>query len=70
MRNTMDRYTVRRLVNDLIDRLICEGVSKQEIIEMIDEDDFYSDSDKEYFDINWLYSNDMMDSFTPYPDQN
>lgn len=52
-----DRYTVRRIINDLIDRLIDEGVSKQDIIEMIDEDDYYSNSDKEYFDINWLYSN-------------
>ena len=65
-----DRYTVRRIINDMIDRLIYEGVSKQDIIEMIDEDDYYSDSDKEYFDINWLYKNDMMDSFTPYPEQN
>lgn len=51
----IDRYTVRRIVNDLIDMLIDEGISKQNIIEKLDEDDFYSDSDKEYFDINWLY---------------
>lgn len=51
----MDRYTVRRIVNDLIDMLIYEGVSKEKITNMLDEDDFYSDSDKEYFDINWLY---------------
>lgn len=51
----MDRYTARRLVNDLIDMLIDNGVSKKEITDMIDEDDFYSESDKEYFDVNWLY---------------
>lgn len=50
-----DRYTVRRIVNDLIDLLIEEGVSKKSIIEKIDEDDFYSDADREYFDIGWLY---------------
>ena len=50
-----DRYTTRRIVNDLIDMLIEEGVSKQDIVEKLDEDDFYSDADREYFDINWLY---------------
>lgn len=58
MEGKVDRYTVRRIVNDLIDMLIEEGVSKQSIIDMIDEDDFYSDSDKEYFDISWLYQKD------------
>lgn len=55
MEGKVDRYTTRRIINDLIDMLLDEGVSKQDIIEKIDEDDFYSDSDKEYFDINWLY---------------
>lgn len=54
----MDRYTARRIVNDLIDMLIIEGVSKQQIISMLDEDDYYSDADKEYFDITWLYKQD------------
>lgn len=58
MTGMVDRYTTRRIVNDLIDMLLNEGVSKQDIIDKIDEDDFYSDSDKEYFDINWLYKND------------
>lgn len=53
-----DRYTTRRVVNDLIDMLLNEGVSKQDIIDKIDEDDFISDSDREYFDINWLYKED------------
>ena len=53
-----DRYTTRRIVNDLIDMLLNEGVSKQDSIDKIDEDDFYSDSDREYFDINWLYKED------------
>ena len=53
-----DRYTTRRIVNDLIDMLLNEGVSKQDIIDKIDEDDFFSDSDREYFDINWLYKED------------
>lgn len=53
-----DRYTTRRVVNDLIDMLLDECVSKQDIIDKIDEDDFLSDSDREYFDINWLYKED------------
>lgn len=55
MARNPDRYTTRRIVNDLIDMLLSEGVSKQAVIDMIDEDDFYDDADKEYFDINWLY---------------
>lgn len=58
MANLVDRYTARRIVNDLIDMLLDNGISKQEIIDVIEADDFYSDSDKEYFDINWLYKND------------
>lgn len=50
-----DRYLVRRVVNDLIDMLINEGVSKEDIIDQLGE---ILDSDKEYFDINWLYTND------------
>ena len=58
MAGSFDRYTARRIVNDLIDMLIDNGVSKQEIIDVIDADEFYSESDKEYFDINWLYKED------------
>lgn len=47
---TMDRYTVRRVVNDLIDRMIDEGISREEIVELLDLDD----SEKEYFDVKWL----------------
>lgn len=53
MYNHIDRYTVRTVVNDLIDRLIDECVSKKEIAEMLD----LTDGEKEYMDINWLYEN-------------
>jgi hypothetical protein len=47
-----DRYLIRRVVNDLIDMLIDEGVEREDIIDQLGE---ILDSDKEYFDINWLY---------------
>lgn len=50
-----DRYTIRRIVNDLIDRLIDEGVSRRDIRELL-EDTF--DSDREYLDIEWLFKNE------------
>lgn len=50
-----DRYTIRRIVNDLIDRLIDEGVSRSDIRELL-EDTF--DSDREYLDIEWLFKNE------------
>ena len=53
-----DRYTTRRIINDLIDMLLEYDISKQEIVSYIDSEDFYSKSDKEYFDINWLYEED------------
>lgn len=51
-----DRYTIRRVVNDLIDMLIDEGVDAEDITARIDDPDELSDSDIDYFDISWLYS--------------
>ena len=50
-----DRYTARRVVNDLIDALINEGVSRQDVRDIIDD---VTDSEKEYLDINWLYKDE------------
>lgn len=47
----MDRYTVRCVVNDLIDLLIEEGVKKEDILEVFQD---VSDADKEYMDMTWL----------------
>ena len=49
-----DRYTIRRVVNDLVDKLIDEGVEKKDILEMLD----LYDSDLEYFDLEWLNKDD------------
>ena len=50
----IDRYTIRRIVNDLIDELINEGVKKETIIEIISDVDTAT---KDFIDINWLYEN-------------
>jgi hypothetical protein len=47
-----DRYTIRSVVNDLIDRLIDECVRRDEIREMLED---LSDSDRAYLDIEWLW---------------
>lgn len=49
-----DRYTIRRVVNDLVDMLINEGVDKKDIVEQLD----LYESDMEYFDIEWLNKDD------------
>ena len=50
-----DRYLVRRVVNDLLDMLIDEGVEKEDIVDTLGE---IMESDRDYFDINWLYKED------------
>ena len=52
----INRYIARGVVNDLIDRLIDEGVSKKEIVEILDE--FLTEEGKEYFDVKWLENDD------------
>ena len=53
--NTPHRYTVRSVVNDLIDALMSEGVSRKDIRELLEDT---TDADREYFDIEWLFSED------------
>lgn len=50
-----DRYLVRRVVNDLVDALIDEGLSKADVLEIIGE---MHESDMDYFDIGWLTKED------------
>lgn len=45
-----DRAFTRTAVNKLVDMLINEGVSKEDILEELD----LSDSEIEYYDLNWL----------------
>ena len=52
----IDRYIARTVVNDLIDRLIDECVSKKEIVEILDES--LTEEGKEYFDVKWLEKDD------------
>lgn len=52
-----DRYTVRRVVNNLIDALIDQGVDKIDILNIVEHWDL-TNSDMEYFDIKWLEKDD------------
>ena len=50
-----NRYTIRSVVNDLIDRLIDECVSREDIREILEET---TDADREYLDIEWLFKDE------------
>lgn len=45
-----DRSTTRTVVNKLVDMLITEGVNKEDILDELD----LSDSEIEYYDLNWM----------------
>lgn len=51
--NAPDRYTARRVANDLVDMLIDECVSKKAILETLNEIGL-SDWEFDYFDLDWL----------------